>query len=402
MKVLSDQDRKSYDFTCAKLQSYPHVLTRYYNYLISQGKSFGTAQKYVKNVTRFLDQRFEVNIPDNFYSFITPNDIEIDISSISSDASKALRWSALNSLFQFLVPDYVNKNPVSAIPRPSVDRQEEMVFLTLEETAKVFLNVKELSSPEFLNRDLSILMLGFYCGLKMSSLVQLNVADIDFVRRVITVQGKSESTILVPFGHKVGYQLELWLKDREENYASITTNALFLSKWGKRISDDIVQVMLAKYSDGIGKKVTAQVMRNTCLLNLYHSTGDMQLCAEFLNHTNIASTQRYIAQLTSGKTKREAARVLEELYESVDEASVSELFEARKHINTEFLDVLDLHGVDIETIKPMLRCVADLLVLKAEKHFETEAEPMQPYLAARKAAREVRQLTQFVDRMMNS
>ena len=81
---------------------------------------------------------------------------------------------------------------------------------------------------------------------------------------------------------------------------------MFISQFNRRISDDMVEELLKKYSHGItDKHVTPHVMRHSCATNLYEATGDIYLCAKQLHHKNVATTQRY-AELSKEKQKKAA------------------------------------------------------------------------------------------------
>ena len=87
---------------------------------------------------------------------------------------------------------------------------------------------------------------------------------------------------------------------------------MFVSRVGKRLSDDMVANMLKRYAKGVtDKHVTPHVMRHSCATNLYEETGDIYLCSKQLRHRNVSTTQRY-AELSKEKQKR-AANILDNM-----------------------------------------------------------------------------------------
>lgn len=119
------------------------------------------------------------------------------------------------------------------------------------------------------NRDLAILKIGFTTGLPISSILQIDVQDVNLEKRIIKLHEGKKPARLVTFGKNLAEQLDLWIKDREIYFGDAKTDALFVSSYRKRITRDGVAKMLMKYSvDVTDKNVTPQVMRNSAMSNL--------------------------------------------------------------------------------------------------------------------------------------
>ena len=136
-------DRKSK----IKLESAPDVLTDYYYNLIGSGKSYRTAYNYICYIMNFINFIYK-RCPNDFYLNIKPSHINKYISSLrvkttngevkpTSDSFKTIHWSALNSFFQFLVPDYITSNPVASTQRPKMKDNPKVTYLTSEEISDV-------------------------------------------------------------------------------------------------------------------------------------------------------------------------------------------------------------------------------------------------------------------------
>lgn len=309
--------------THEKLKNAPQVITEYYYSLIGANKSYATTYNYINYIMSFLNYTFGDKYSEDFYLKVRPFHINKYISSLrtrevkgkverTSDSIRTVQWSALNSFFQFLVPDYIQFNPVSGTERPKMKDNPSVTYLTQEEIGKVLNNVVERANAKMVNRDLCILKIGFGIGLRVSAIVQIDIDDIDMSHNRIKVTEKGDRDNYVMFGENLKQQLALWLKDREKYFGSYNTNALFVSQKGTRISALRVNEMLSKYAKGAtDKHVTPHVMRHSCATNLYEKTGDIYLCARQLNHKNVTTTQRY-AEISSTK-QREAANILDDL-----------------------------------------------------------------------------------------
>ena len=295
-----------------RLIHYPPVIKKYYDNLIREGKTLKSASVYIKVVMHLADFIFPSNVPLDFYMRVSTAYIDQFLDSMESDSTKATNWSALNGFFQFLSPEYTRHNPVQNIQRPAVSKQKKSDYLSIEETKQIFENIDILANERMRNRDKCILMLGFYCGLKSSDIVQANISDVDFKSGNIRIYLKENEVIYIPLSQSVCVCLNSWLQDRK-NYFDTATDALFVSQIKKRISDDTLNILLKRYAVGINKKVTTRVMRNTCVITLYKETHNLALCAKLLGQPNISAAQHYIDQIISDSDVEDAINIVEDV-----------------------------------------------------------------------------------------
>lgn len=308
-----------------RLDNAPYIVSEFYYSLIGSGKTYDTAYAYINYVLSFinfmeLENKSQFN-SEKFYERVKPLHINKYITSLrtkhvngkverASDSIRSVQWSALNTFFQFLVPDYIQINPVANTQRPKMKDNPKVTYLTPDEISKVLSNVEKTAPIKFKNRDLCIMKLGFSTGLRASALIGIDIDDIDFKHNQIRITEKGDYDNYVMFGDNLKTQLVAWLGDRKKYFPKCNSNALFISSFNRRISADMVAVILKQYSYGvIDKHVTPHVMRHSCATNLYEATGDIYLCAKQLNHKQVSTTQRY-AELSNEKQKH-AANILD-------------------------------------------------------------------------------------------
>ena len=306
-----------------KIKNAPKVVTDYYYSLIGSDKSYATTYNYINYIMSFLNFTFGDKCTEDFYLKVKAVHVNKYMSSLrtrevkgemkrTSDSIRTVQWSALNSFFQFLVPDYIQSNPVASTKRPKMKDNPSVTYLTQEEIVSVLNNVEKRASKKMVNRDLCMLKIGFSIGLRASAIVQIDIDDIDMSHNRIRVTEKGDRDSYVMFGDNLKQQLNLWLQDRQEYFGHYKTNALFVSQMGKRISTLRLNELLTKYAEGATEKhVTPHVMRHSCATNLYEKTGDIYLCSMQLNHKNVTTTQRY-AEISNTR-QREAANILDDL-----------------------------------------------------------------------------------------
>lgn len=302
-----------------QLEAMPEVLTDYYYSLISSGKSYSTAKTYIDCICRFINFTFGDNCDENFYESTKATHINKYIASLRmtdkkkriSDSYKTVTWSSLNSFFEFLIPEYINANPVANTNRPKMKDEPDVTFLTKEEVAAILDNVKRKANERMLNRDMCILKIGFATGLRVSAIAQIDIGDVDLSNNRIKVTEKGDKDYDVLIGENLKEQIVAWLEDRKKYFNVENTDALFVSQESSRISIRTINDLIKRYSDVVDKRVTPHVMRHTCATNLYEATGDIYLTSKQLHHKNVATTQRY-AELSKEKQKK-AANILDNL-----------------------------------------------------------------------------------------
>lgn len=312
-----------------RLLDAPSIMNEYYYSLIGSGKTYDTAYSYINYVLSFMNFWYKdgekyfnhkYNI-EEFYKYIKPIDINKYITSLrtkningkterTSDSIRSVQWSALNTFFQFLTPNYISTNPVANTQRPKNKDNPKVTYLTPKEIAKILDNVEKNAPDKFKNRDLCIMKLGFSTGLRASALIGIDIDDIDFKHNQIRITEKGDYDNYIVFGDNLKMQLITWIEDRKKYFPKCNSNALFVSSFNRRISDDMVAKIIKQYSKDItDKHVTPHVMRHSCATNLYEATGDIYLCAKQLNHKQVSTTQRY-AELSNEKQKH-AANILD-------------------------------------------------------------------------------------------
>jgi site-specific recombinase XerD len=305
------------------LSQAPAVLTDYYYHLSGAGRSYTTIYRYINYILTFLDFTYDGKYAEDFYLKVRPAHINRYIASLrtkevdgkterASDSIRGVQWSALNSFFQFLVPEYIPVNPVEGTKRPQIKDNPNVTYLTTEEIKCLLDYVSDNAQGMFRNRDLCILKLGFSTGLRVSAITQIDINDIDFVNNQIRVTEKGDYDDYIMFGDNLKSQLLLCIEDRKKYFNSVDSNALFISRQKQRITETSVARMIEKYAKAVtNKKVTPHVMRHSCATNLYEQTKDIYLCAKQLRHKNVTTTQRY-AELSKERQKA-ATNILDNL-----------------------------------------------------------------------------------------
>src|SRR5690606_22346684 len=148
-------------------------------------------------------------------------------------------------------------------------------------------------------RDLAMLELFYSSGLRLSELTGLDLADIDLHNGSVRVTGKGNKTRDLPVGRYACNAIRQWLKVRSQESTSCASpkdsNALFISKQGKRIHPRTVQQRLQFHStqQGMHGPVNPHMLRHSFASHMLESSSDLRAVQELLGHANISTTQVY-------------------------------------------------------------------------------------------------------------
>ena len=143
-------------------------------------------------------------------------------------------------------------------------------------------------------RDKAIMELFYSSGLRLSELVDLDLADVDLRDRTVRVTGKGNKTRMVPIGRFAVDALVAWLKERSA-IAAAGEDALFVSQRGGRLLQRAVQVRIDRWAklQGLGVHLHPHMFRHSFATHLLESSQDLRAVQELLGHANISTTQVY-------------------------------------------------------------------------------------------------------------
>lgn len=186
-------------------------------------------------------------------------------------------------------------NPAKGIRMPRKTKRLPS-FLSLEEIDRLM----ELPGKGDFGgaRDLAMLELFYSTGIRLAELHDLNVSDIDLFGEVIKVKGKGRKERLVPLGRMATRALKKYLTLRIHllrQRKHIEQPALFVSKFGKRLSRRGIQSVVRKYLSQVCgvKQMSPHVLRHTFATHMLENGADLRAVQELLGHASLASTQVY-------------------------------------------------------------------------------------------------------------
>ena len=208
-------------------------------------------------------------------------------------ASIARRLSQLRSFGRFLVrEDIVPSNPFRTVSSPKVPKRLPTP-LSVQEMAAL-LRAPDDSMPQG-QRDCAILEVLYGGGVRVSELVSLDLSSIDWRRKELIVWGKGARERIALLGVPAITALQRYIDQGRPQLLNDSSSALFLNRFGGRLSTRSVMNILKKHSRkaGITRRVTPHTLRHSFATHLLDNGADLRSVQELLGHARLSTTQIY-------------------------------------------------------------------------------------------------------------
>ncbi|MFV2059896.1 MAG: tyrosine recombinase XerC [Gammaproteobacteria bacterium] len=199
--------------------------------------------------------------------------------------------SSIRMLYEYLVMHKkVSTNPAKNIRAPKTITKLP-AYLDVDMTEQL---LNRESDNSLIVRDKAMFELFYSSGLRLSELVSINLIDLDMAEFEIRVTGKGNKTRILPVGKQAMIAIAKWLTYRSD-FIKEDTDALFLNRQGRRISQRSVQLRLKQWAkeQNIDMNVHPHMLRHSFASHMLEGTGNIRAVQELLGHEDISSTQIY-------------------------------------------------------------------------------------------------------------
>jgi len=207
----------------------------------------------------------------------------------------ARHLASLRSFFRFGQREgWTKTNPAKPLRNPRKGRTLPH-FLSAEDLGRLF-DASPPDEPMGL-RDRAILETMYSAGLRVSEVVGLDDADLDFEGSVLRVRGKGRRERMAPLGSYALRALRRWLPLRKlhRHQAAGPAAPVFVNKFGRRLTTRSVARMLEKYLNltGLDARTTPHSLRHSFATHLLDRGADIRSVQELLGHKSLVTTQIY-------------------------------------------------------------------------------------------------------------
>ena len=233
--------------------------------------------------------RKKIDLPD-----ANEDDLRAYLHSLSQNAARtqARRLSALRQFFRFLCSEgHRKEDPTRSLDAPKLGRTLPK-NLSEEEVTRL-LDTVAAYPPEDGVRLRAMLELLYAAGLRVTELVSLPTAAIQFTRCVVLVKGKGGKERVVPLGDPALKAIQAWLPFRRKNspylFPSPTRADAPITR--QRFFQLLKELALAAHIDP--KRLSPHVIRHAFATHLIEHGADLRSVQSMLGHADIATTQIY-------------------------------------------------------------------------------------------------------------
>jgi integrase/recombinase XerC len=264
--------------------------------LRADGRSPHTVAAYIRELRLFArwigkQKRIETITPTDVAGFFT-SDAALTTtddrprSTISTNRLK----STIRVFFNFQCEaGLIDGNPARLVKSKPCHRKTPATLSDSERRA--LLDTIAKSTDALARRDFTIVSLLLGTGIRLASLVGLDVSDLDFKEGTINITSKGGRTDTVIINVALRRVLSSHFKAHEIGGAS----PLFQTSGGKRLCARQVQYRISQWikQAGITHRASVHTLRHTFATRLYRMTGDLRLVQRALGHRQVTTTEIY-------------------------------------------------------------------------------------------------------------
>jgi len=280
-----------------------HLIDDFLDHLeIEKNRSQHTLENYAHYLGRFAEfseTELGKNIKPSQINLPLVRKYRLFLNRLKDDSGKSLKNITQNyhiiALRAFL--KFLSKQDIKSLPAEKIElsktTQRHINFLELEELNRIFEAIPKNNKIENL-RDLTILMVLFSTGLRVSELTNLTRKNIDLKRGEFMVRGKGDKPRVVFLSQEASKLLNMYFTRRTDNNESA-----FIAHGGPSkhtiLSSRSIQRIVEKYTKkaGIVKKVTPHIIRHSFATDLLINGADIRSVQAMLGHSSITTTQIY-------------------------------------------------------------------------------------------------------------
>jgi integrase/recombinase XerC len=262
-----------------------------------------TLRNYLSDLEQFARFLVERDLARNADGGVAPSKVDVHVvraflAALAKDRKKSSvgrKLAALKGFFRYLISTRrIDKDPMALLHSPKQDKPLP-TFLSVDDAFHLLGGIKVKSGLDV--RDRAVLEVFYSTGIRVSELVGLNWADIDFSLEIVRVVGKGSKERIVPIGEVALQALRDYAEEHRKrwNLPSKGETAVFLNNRGARITTRSVARIVEKHLRlaGIRIKMGPHGLRHSFATHLLNGGADLRVIQEMLGHASLSTTQRY-------------------------------------------------------------------------------------------------------------
>ncbi|MBN2009739.1 tyrosine-type recombinase/integrase [candidate division KSB1 bacterium] len=214
-----------------------------------------------------------------------------DYGTPSPSVKKVRVWS-LNRFFHYLkLQQLIPQNVAAPLPYPKIEKKIAK-FLTDDEFKRILHYFFQHSNDRLGLRNLVMIMLMGFLGLRTSAIVAINIRDVDLIESRLWIHEKGywgQTKKVLPLPQVLCHVLVHYINQLDQNQ-----EPLFISKRNQRYSPRSLQTLFKNVAGqlGIDKQLHPHLFRHTTATQINQVAG-LQITQFLLGHQRMANTDHY-------------------------------------------------------------------------------------------------------------
>jgi integrase/recombinase XerD len=261
---------------------------------VERGLSEHTVDGYARDLVRFgkwlVDERAALDEVDE--ARVAGYLVTLSQAGLSA-RTQARALSSIRGFFRFLVQERRQQlDPTELLEGPRLLRKLPDV-LNRDEVLRL-LNAPIGVKPNRI-RDRAMLHTMYAAGLRVSELVNLDLADLHLEEGFVSALGKGNKRRLVPIGDHARSALAEYLAEVRPRWAKPASRACFVTSRGKPMTRQSFWSLVKRYARaaGITKPISPHKLRHSFATHLLSGGADLRSVQTMLGHVDISTTQIY-------------------------------------------------------------------------------------------------------------
>ena len=263
---------------------------------LERALSPNTAAAYLSDISHLERYAVEHNLRPRDISTNHLQELLAQLNDLDIAATTQSRFiSAFRAFFKMMIlDDTIIDNPAEFLTLPK--RPQHLPDILTDADVNAIQGTFDRSTPDG-ERNFVIIEVLYGCGLRVSELVNLKLADIYPEEECLHIFGKGNKERWVPVNSRALKLLQTYIfnvrshlpiKHGEEKY-------VFISRLGRHLSRNFVFMFLqdAVRKAGISKHVSPHSLRHTFATELVNGGADLRAVQEMLGHAHLATTEIY-------------------------------------------------------------------------------------------------------------
>jgi len=202
------------------------------------------------------------------------------------------KLSVLRSLFNYVSTNSdFDEITVPMISKSKIQKKLPSI-ISIEQTDRL------ISSIDVTNllgvRDRALIETLYTTGMRVSEISSLNIDDI-IDKNKIKLMGKGAKSRVVFMSDTARTWIDQYIKLCSQKFKNLQNNALFLNRFGTRLSVRSIQNLVKKYGykSGIGVSLHPHLLRHTFATHMLSNGADLRTVQALLGHSKVSTTQIY-------------------------------------------------------------------------------------------------------------